>query len=228
MILMTQIHRSRSSDHPFVSTVWHTRNLDDGVYVSTPDGSWDLIMGVAADGRRIMLLTGQATRPAQIPYAAGTSSVVISFAAGVYLDRITPADLVDGVQELPNVDADHFGLLGHAFAYPTYAGAEDLVDALIAAGLLKCDEVVTGILMGTPKAFSSRTVQRHFVQATGLTPKTFQQIQRAQEAVRLLKQGTAPAEAAADAGYTDQPHLTNSLKRIMGTTPTDVDDIHKL
>lgn len=225
---MTQIHRSRSSEHPYVHTVWQTRNLDDGVYVSTPDGSWDLILAIDAVGDRKMLLTGQATRPALIPYAAGSSSVVISFAPWVYLEPPVLADLVDEVLPLAGVGANQFSLLGHTFAFPTYAQAEKLVDDLIAAGLLKCDEVVDGLIKGKPGAYSSRTVQRHFLQATGLTHKTFQQIHRAQEAVRLLKQGTRPAEAAADVGYTDQPHLTRSLRRIMGTTPGDVDDIHKL
>ncbi len=225
---MTQIHRRRSSGHPFVCTVWTTRNLDDGVYVSTPDGSWDLILGVDAHGDRQMLLTGHATRPALIPYAAGSSSVVISFVPWVYLDPPLLNELVDDVRPLPTVDPDHFSLLGHAFSFPTYAHAEDLVDALVDAGLLKCDDVVDDLLKGGPRAYSSRTVQRHFLQATGMTHKTFQQIYRAQTAVRLLKQGTKPAEAAADAGYTDQPHLTKSLRRIMGTTPRDVDDIHKI
>lgn len=159
---------------------------------------------------------------------AGSSSVVISFAPWVYLDPPVLNERVDDVRPLPSVDADHFSLLGHTFAFPTYAHAEDLVDALASAGLLKCDDVIDDLLKGGPRAFSPRTAQRHFLQATGITHKTLQQIYCTQEAVRLLKQGIRPAEAAADAGYTDQPHLTKSLRRIMGTTPRDVDDIHKI
>lgn len=54
------------------------------------------------------------------------------------------------------------------------------------------------------------------------------QIRRAQEAVRRLQKGEKPVDAALSAGYSDQPHLAKSLKKIMGSHPSNVDDIHKL
>lgn len=225
---MTQIHRNRKSEHPLIETVWASQNLTDGVYSATPDGSWDLIVCINSDGSKSMMLTGQATKPMDVPYTASTGSVVISFMPGAYLPAYPPSKLMDSFEMLPNVDASHFRLCEKTFAFPTFENAEELVEAMIAANILFADPVVYAALNGNPKAMSSRSTQRHFVQSTGLTQKYLAQIQRAQQAVALLQQGKKPSDVAADAGYTDQPHLARSLKKIMDTKPSDVDDIHKL
>ena len=43
-------------------------------------------------------------------------------------------------------------------------------------------------------------------------------------AVALLKQGKSILDAAYEAGYYDQPHLTRSLKHYIGLTPAQVMD----
>ena len=62
-------------------------------------------------------------------------------------------------------------------------------------------------------------MQRHFLRTTGLTYKTFTQIERAQKAMALLQMGRPAADVAFALGYSDQPHLIRSLKAIMGETP---------
>jgi methylphosphotriester-DNA--protein-cysteine methyltransferase len=37
-----------------------------------------------------------------------------------------------------------------------------------------------------------------------------------------LRAGAAIADVVCDAGYYDQPHLTRSLRRLIGHTPVDV------
>jgi AraC-like DNA-binding protein len=69
---------------------------------------------------------------------------------------------------------------------------------------------------------SLRTVQRRFLRATGLTRGTFEQIKRAQQAATLLQKGISIADAIFQAGYTDQPHLTRSLKHFVGHTPGQI------
>lgn len=225
---MTQIHRNRKSEHPLIETIWASQNVTDGVYSATPDGSWDLIVCIDADGSKAMMLTGQATKPMEVPYTAGTSSVVISFMPGAYLPAYPPGKLIDSFEMLPNVDAEHFKLCGKTFAFPTFENAEELVESMIAANILFADPIVYAALTGNPKAMSTRSTQRHFVKHTGLTQKYLAQIQRAQQAVALLQQGKKPSDVAADAGYTDQPHMARSLKKIMHIKPSDADDIHKL
>lgn len=225
---MSLIQTRRRSAHPLIETVWATRNITDGIYRATPDGAWDLIVLIQADGSKSMMLTGQATKPMDVPYRAGTSSVVISFMPGAYMPAYPSNKLVDSFEFLPNADAEHFVLSDHTFAFPTFDNAEELVEKMIAADLLYADPVVFAAVTGNPKAMSERSTQRHFVQSTGLTQKYLAQIQRAQEAVRQLQQGKKPSDVAADTGYTDQPHLARSLKKIMAAKPSSVDDIHKL
>ena len=63
---------------------------------------------------------------------------------------------------------------------------------------------------------SRRSVQRHFLLATGMTHRTYRQIQRARYAAGLLRSGASIAEAVHQAGYYDQAHLTRSLTRLIG------------
>lgn len=225
---MKQIHHSRPSGSKYIDKVWTSQNITNGVYKATPDGCWDLIVLISKDDSRSMMLTGQASKTAMIPYTAGSGSVVISFAAGTYIPQISCRSMLDLVELLPNTDADHFELLGQTFEIPTYDTAEKLVEDMTAAGMLAADDVVAAVLNGSPMAMSDRNMQRHFVQATGLTRNMLFQIRRAQQAVALLKSGEKTANAAVDAGYADQPHLANSLRKIMGSRPSEVDDIHKL
>lgn len=174
------------------------------------------------------MLTGQATEPVDVPYQAGTRSVVISFAAGAYLPAYPGKKMLNLVEMLPCPDNDHFMLAGRTFVMPTFDNAETLIDVMLAEKILLMDEVVASILTGNTKALSDRAKQRHFLEVTGLTRKTLEQIQRAQAAVKQLQTGKKPIEVAAETGFSDQAHLAKSLKKIMHRKPSDVDEIHKL
>src|SRR5918995_1227962 len=58
--------------------------------------------------------------------------------------------------------------------------------------------------------------------ATGLTRGTIRQIRRAEGAVELLSRGVSALDTARQAGYADQAHLTRSLKRFVGQTPSQI------
>jgi len=80
------------------------------------------------------------------------------------------------------------------------------------------DEVVNG----RPGELSTRTAQRRFLRATGLTHGVFRQIERARHAATLLKQGAGILDTVQEAGYFDQAHLTRSLKHLIGRTPGQI------
>lgn len=225
---MTQKHTSRTSTSPLIDRVWHSENIEDGTYVATPDCAWDLLALTLSDGTRAMMLAGQQTKYLDVPYTANTSAVVISFAASAYLAGFKGDELVDATIMLPSDDEGRFILLGHAFEFPEYETAEQLVASMVGAGILKQDDVVASVLEGHPQAMSSRTIQRHFHKVTGISRKTLDKIRRAQDAVKMLQAGTATAEVAAEVGYTDQSHLTKDLKKIMGSGTSTTDHIHKL
>jgi AraC-like DNA-binding protein len=207
--------------------VWQTACLEDGVYKATPDGSWDLLLSVSPEGVPTVFLSGQATEPVEVPYLSGEHSVVISFAAHVYLATDKEVRTGASVRFL-QVDGDRFQLDGARLPLPTFENAEELIDQMIAAGLLKSDDLVAKAFSDNPKAASKRSVQLHFKRTTGITQKDFQMIRRAQEAVRRLKAGESPAALAADLGYTDQPHMIKSIKMIMGHLPSNLELVHKL
>ncbi|MEP6985913.1 MAG: helix-turn-helix domain-containing protein, partial [Chloroflexota bacterium] len=48
------------------------------------------------------------------------------------------------------------------------------------------------------------------------------QIKRAQQAMELLHLGHSILNTAHELGYADQPHLTRSLKRLLGYTPREI------
>jgi hypothetical protein len=224
---LTQIFNSRSSPLEAIDTVWTAQAVTDGVYNATPDGSWDLIHIEKPGGGHLVFLTGQQSQPASVPYQAGEISIVISFAAHFFPQSgpLPPDGAV--VQFLP-VEGGRFSLACLDLPLPTYDNAELIVSELLSAGVLRKDLVVTGGLGIMTFAASERSLQRHFRDTTGLSQKDFEQIRRAQKAVRLLQAGGKPADVAIAAGFTDQAHMTKSIKRIMGRLPTKVGDINKV
>ena len=63
---------------------------------------------------------------------------------------------------------------------------------------------------------------RLFKRRTGLTPYLIQTRLRLNRAKAELFRGTAPADAAALCGFTDQSHMTRQFRKWMGITPGDV------
>ena len=90
------------------------------------------------------------------------------------------------------------------------------------SGIVERNDLVDSVLAGKPKAMTERTLQRHFLKTTGLTYKTFTVIERAQKAASLLRMGQAAADVAFALGYSDQAHMINSLRAIMGQTPGQI------
>ena len=110
---------------------------------------------------------------------------------------------------------------------PPYEQVETFVNRLVREEVLLRDPVVNAVLAGQPQKLSARTVRRHFLHATGLTPKALEQISRAQRAAALLEQGVALLDVVYQAGYADQPHMTRSLKHFIGHTPAQIAQMGK-
>lgn len=60
---------------------------------------------------------------------------------------------------------------------------------------------------------------RVFREEVGETPWAYVRRARIRKAKDLLLQGVSPAEAAVEAGFFDQSHLTRALREVEGTTP---------
>ncbi len=84
------------------------------------------------------------------------------------------------------------------------------------------DPEVRAAFQGYPPPLSPRSLQYRFLQSTGLSHKTIQQIERARSAATLLEHGTPIGDTAFELGHFDQAHLTNALKRFIGKTPAHI------
>lgn len=66
---------------------------------------------------------------------------------------------------------------------------------------------------------SQRTFRRRMLQDFGYPYLTLARIDRARRARALLKEGSSLIDAAALAGYADQPHLSREFRRLVGASP---------
>jgi transcriptional regulator GlxA family with amidase domain len=70
---------------------------------------------------------------------------------------------------------------------------------------------------------SERQLRRRFEQAIGYGPKTFGRVLRFRTFLDLVEEHGYPlAQAAAEAGYSDQAHLTRECKDLSGLPPTEL------
>lgn len=65
---------------------------------------------------------------------------------------------------------------------------------------------------------STRQLQRKSLAAFGYGPKMLARILRLQRALRLSHEGAAKVDAAARAGYADQPHMSREVKEFAGVS----------
>jgi hypothetical protein len=218
---MSVVREERASDSPLVERIARVRFERDWRGVTTPDGCWDIVVR-RVGGRVELLQTGLITKPVELAYAAGDEYLSISFKPGVFMPRLPGKRMVDRGRLHPTPSPRTFWLEQGALEIPTFDNAEGLVDRLVRRELIVRDEIVEGVVEGRPRAIHPRSVQRHFLEAMGLTAKRLEQIQRACRAVELLAKGKRAVDVALELGYADQSHMTRALKAIMGRTPSAV------
>jgi AraC-like DNA-binding protein len=214
----------RLSDSPYVARIWHSEGERAGPFISMAAIECGMVV-TKLQGKTISTLRGPATRATPAFCPPDAEFFGIQFKPGVFMPNL-PAKLVMNRHDinLPQATSKSFWLHGSAWQYPNYENADRFVNRLARDGLLIYDPVVSEVLKGHIVDLSLRTVQRRFLQATGLTHNSIHQINRAHYATGLLKEGTSILDAVFDAGYFDQPHLTRSLKHYIGLTPAQITD----
>jgi AraC-like DNA-binding protein len=68
--------------------------------------------------------------------------------------------------------------------------------------------------------WTRRNLERRFREQVGVPPKSFAQVLRLQNALRIQDAGLPWAQVAAEAGYYDQAHLGHTWKTMIGCTPS--------
>ena len=218
---MSFTYEDKVIDSLFVDKIWHTYATSDGIYTASLDGNWDIIITKMKSGVTVYV-NGVGKGAAQVPYTAGTEYLGIAFKPGVFLQDLKGKDIVDSQHVLTKDNNAYVQIGEHFFEIPTFDTAEDFVSKLIERGVLLVNKVVSSFSEGETKGASERSLRRHIAQTTGLSPYFFHQIQRAQQAVQLLQGGMPIAQAATEAGYTDQAHMTKAVKQLIGQTPAQI------
>lgn len=145
----------------------------------------------------------------------------ISFKLGVFLAHLPPALLVNRHAALRSATSDSFWLGDTAWRIPHVEEADLFVERLTRQRQLRFEPVVEHLLREGPRlgGTTMRTLQRRFQMATGLSQRDVRQIERARRAASLLEAGSSIPDVIHDLGFSDQPHLTKTLKQLIGETP---------
>jgi hypothetical protein len=212
-----------TSTSSHVSGVWRTYSepVPEEWFLSVAVTPWEMVVTRQAAGTWITV-RGPETRASAAPIPTDAEFFGITFSAGTYIPQLDMRLLVDRGVTLPAASDTAFWLDGSTWELPKPDNADVFVDRLVRAGLLVHDPVVPEALHDDVAGLSRRSMERRVVRATGLTRGTIRQIRRAEQAVDLLAAGVPAPEVARRAGYADQPHLTRSLRRFVGRTPSQL------
>jgi hypothetical protein len=211
----------RPSDSPYVERVWRCHSEGAGSFLSIAECRSELVV-TRHQGRVTVTVRGPETGVTRWSYPPDAEWLGIRLKPGAFLPSRPPGELVDGGVTLPEAMRASFWLNGSAWQVPDYESADTFVARLVRAEVLVIDPAIPAALRGELTDASLRTIQRRFLQATGVTRSAARQIERARYATLLLKRGASIADATHGAGYFDQPHLTRSLKRLIGQTPAEL------
>ena len=219
---MILFDEDRASDSPYVERVWRCHSEGADPFLSIAASRCELVVS-RLEGKITVTMRGPETRATPLGDCPGDGEWLgILFKVGTFLPLLPPTKLVDAEVHLPVVSRNSFSLSAYAWQLPDYDNADTFVDWLVRKGLLARDPLVDAALQGQMQDRDLRTIQRRFLRATGLTQRAVRQIERARYATHLLQQGVSILDTVEQAGYFDQPHLTRSLKYLIGQTPAQI------
>jgi AraC-like DNA-binding protein len=218
---MTLSFDKRPSDSPFVNMIWRAESDMSGCFSSSAVSHWEMVV-TRQEEDIFLTVRGPRTRSTSTTIPEHTTLLGIQFELGTFMPHLPPSCLVDDALTLPTVSDNLFWLKDSAWQFPDYDNADTFADRLACEGLLVFDRTIEKALQNKPVHLSTRSVQRAFAHATGLTQRKIAQIQRARHAMTLLQRGMSILDTVVCAGYADQPHLTRSLKQLMGHTPAQL------
>mgnify|MGYP002779221916 FL=1 len=215
---MTFEFEERQSTSPLVERVWRTSSDRADTFTSQAVSHSEIVIW-AYEGKTHVTLRGPEIKATLAPAPKDAEFLGVQFKLGTFMPHLPTVERVGSGLELPAATRNSVWLNGSAWQIPNFEDVDVFVKRLEHTGLLVHDPIVKAVLQNEPREVSDRTVRRRFLQATGLTPKVVQQIERAKEAGQLLEWGISIADVVYGAGYADQPHLTRSLKHFLGLTP---------
>ncbi|MDX2357730.1 AraC family transcriptional regulator [Dietzia sp. PP-33] len=164
-------------------------------------------------------LIGPASHPQRFEMRAGDRAWGVELHAHVFLRMLSKVSF-ELVQVLPS-NSVGFRLGERNYAIPLQHHLGDLIDELVADGVLSTDPIVALALSGRGHQ-GGRTLRRQVRGVTGLNRQQIAGIERARAAFRLLSEGIGISDVVELVGYSDQAHLTRSLRALAGRTPREI------
>lgn len=218
---MSLIYEERLSDSPYVETVTQGRTVGNGFSIRPAECHWHMVL-VKYNGNTQSLVVGPLTTSGVVHWREGAEMLWIKFKLGTFMPHLPAKNFVDVETILPEAASHSFWLNGSAWQFPDYENADTFVEKLVREDVLVRDPVVSAALQDQLPAMPARTVRHRFLHTTGLSQNDIRQIERAQLAAALLRQGNSILDTVHEIGYFDQPHLTRSLKQWIGHTPAQL------
>jgi len=189
--------------------------------MSTAEYHWEMVIATYSD-RTYVTVRGPETKASLAGSPTDAEFFGIVFKVGTFMPHLPVNNLVNENINLTVAGDSSFWLDGCTWELPTFENADTFIEHLVHDEILVHDPLVEAVRRGHQHNVSLRTVQRRFVQATGLSQKAIWQIERAQQAKTLLELGMPINDVVYEAGYYDQPHLTKALKQLVGQTPAEI------
>jgi hypothetical protein len=218
---MTIVFEERLSDSPYIENVTHGWTVDKASTIRPAENHWHMVLR-KFNGETHLLVVGALPTSGIVSYGEGAELLWIKFKLGTWLSHLPVKEFVDTEIPLPNASSQSFWLQGAAWQFPDHNNVETFVDRLVRQELLVRDPVINAALEDELPDMSPRTVRHRFLRTTGLSQNHIRQMQRAQQAAALLRQGKSILDTVFETGYFDQPHLTKSLKQFIGYTPAQL------
>lgn len=218
---MSLLVKQRQSDSPYIEMVMQGQTFEQGTAIRPAETHWHMVF-VKEHGNFHPIVVGALTKSGVASWAEGAEILWVKFKLGTFMPHMSAKNFLDRETPLPSTTRQSFWLQGYAWQAPNFENMETFIERLVREDILVCDPVVTAVLQDQPQAVAPRTVRHRFLQATGLTQNHIRQVERAQQAARLLQQGISILDTVYELGYYDQPHLTRSLKQFVGHTPNQI------
>jgi len=224
---MLFVFDDRLSDSPCVERIWTARSERAGEFLSVAASHSELVVSRYRD-RTFLTVRGPETRMTTLDSPADGEWLGIRFKPGTFLPEFLPGTLRDHNDvTLPEASTRSFWLGGTVWEYPTFDNADTFVARLLKKRVIARDRTAEAVVRGELGRLSLRSAQRHFLRATGISYASFRKIERARYATNLLREGKSIADVVHLAGYADQPHLTRSLKSLIGQTPAKIAEMSR-
>ncbi|MFG2966224.1 helix-turn-helix domain-containing protein [Streptomyces sp. NPDC048288] len=212
-----------------------------GPYVHLPDADTKLILRVAANGHRGVLVVGPRVRASyhegkslsscvELRLTPGTARPLLGLPAAELVGRSLPLEAVPGAAarglahelrwlEPREAVARLADELPDRLAAVADGGRTGLVRAGVAALSVRSGRP-PGTVRGTARelAVSERQLRNLFTEGVGLSPKHYARIDRVRAVVSHATE-VSWAELAAVTGYYDQSHMSSDFRALMGVPP---------